>query len=49
MLLLKNGDIILATFSSKKGYSFKAFSSSPFVRKGMKRTYIPGRGLYDLR
>ena len=49
MLLLSNGDIILSTFSVHKGYTFKAFTSSPFVRIGKKRTYIPGKGLYDLR
>jgi len=49
MLLLSNGDIILATFSARKGYTYKAFSSSPFVRIGKKRTYMPGKGLLDLR
>ena len=32
MLHLGNGDIILGTFSSKKGYTFKAFTSEPFTR-----------------
>tara|TARA_B110000285_G_scaffold197032_1_gene228406 strand:+ start:438 stop:797 length:360 start_codon:yes stop_codon:yes gene_type:complete len=32
LLSLKNGDLILGTFSSSKGYTFKSFHTDPFSK-----------------
>lgn len=37
LLYLENQDIIVGTFSANRGYTFKAFSSSPFTRLNKKR------------
>ena len=37
LLYLENQDIIVGTFSANRTYTFKAFSSSPFVRLNKKR------------
>ena len=40
LLAMPNGDVILATFSARKGYCFKSFSTSPFQRIDKKKGFI---------
>lgn len=45
LLAMPNGDIILATFSARKGYCFKSFSTDPFQRIDKKKGYVGSREL----
>jgi len=45
LLAMPNGDVILATFSARKGYCFKTFSTDPFQRIDKKKGFI---GSHDL-
>lgn len=40
LLALPNGDIVLGTFSVRKGYAFKVFQTHPFRRVDQKKGYF---------
>lgn len=47
LLAMPNGDVILATFSARKGYCFKSFSTDPFQRIDKKKGFVGSQELQN--